>query len=180
MKLYLEFCTLKDYDENTKTLYLFYDNIKLISKEYSNTDKNNTLELYLLIPLYFLFSVVNEISRLMLVRYTEPTIILIYRYFYYFVLRIITFSINEADEQYMTPIKFVLFELEQLSCVISGLIYIEVLELKFCGFDYELKKNIVRRGTEDVIEGFESDRDTSNELNIDIELTKITDQEIYE
>ena len=146
-------CSLKDYDERTKTLYLFYDSIKLISKEYSNTDKNNMLEIFLVIPLYFLFYVVNEISRLLLIRNTEPTNILIYRYFYYFVVRIITFSVNEGDEQYMKPIKFVLYELEQLAGVISGLIYIEVLELKFFRLDYELKKNINRRSTEDTIKG---------------------------
>ena len=111
------------------------------------------LEIFLVIPLYFLFDLINEISRLMLIRYIDPTNILIYRYFYYFVVRIITFSVNEGDEQYMKPIKFVLYELEQLAGVISGLIYIEVLELKFFRLDYELKKNINRRSTEDTIKG---------------------------
>ena len=31
------------------------------------------------------------------------------------------------------------------------MIYIEILELRFCRLDYELKKNISRRGTEDII-----------------------------
>ena len=31
------------------------------------------------------------------------------------------------------------------------MIYIEILELRFCGLDFELKKNISRRGTEDII-----------------------------
>jgi len=32
LELYKEYCSLKEYDENALTLYLFYDNIKLISK----------------------------------------------------------------------------------------------------------------------------------------------------
>ena len=35
------------------------------------------------------------------------------------------------------------------------MIYIEVLELHFCGFDYELKKNIEKRGNEDILDNFD-------------------------
>ena len=179
-KLYLEYCTLNDYDENTKTLYLFFDSIKLIAKEYSSTNKNNMLELFLLIPLYLLFFIVNEISRLMMVRYTDPNNILIYRFFYYFITRLIPFIINKGDEQYMTHSNFILFELEQLAEVLSGLIYIELLELKFWGLDYELKKNIVKRASEDIIKGFEYDNDVDNDHKIEIEFNVVTDQEVYE
>ena len=155
LKLYKEYCSLIDYNENTKTLYLFYDNIKLISKEYSNIDKDNMLEIFLLIPLLFIFYTINEVSCLMLIKYIDPTIILIYRYFYYFLLRIITYIINEGDEKYITITIFILYELEQLAGFISGLIYLEAIELKFCGLDYELKENIDRRSTEDIIDGLD-------------------------
>ena len=52
--------------------------MKLISKEYSNTDKENMLEIFLIIPLLFIFNLINEISRLMMVRHTDPNNILIY------------------------------------------------------------------------------------------------------
>ena len=144
IKLYLEYCPLKDYDENTKTLYLFYDSIKLISREYSNTDKENMLEIFLLIPLYFIFNLVNEVSRLMIVRYTDPNNIIVYKNFYYFMKRIIQIIINKGDEQYITYIQFFILEFEELIGIIGCLIYIEVLELKFCGFDYELKKIFIK------------------------------------
>ena len=153
LKLYKEYCTLTDYDENTKTLYLLYDSIKLISKEYSNTDKNNMLEIFLLIPLLFIFYCVKEVSRLIIIRYKDPNNILIYQYCFYFLKNIIQIILNEGDEQYMRHDKFALNELENFVGIITGLIYIEILELKFCGFDYELKKNIDRRGSQDIIEG---------------------------
>ena len=161
LKLYLEYCSLKDYDENKKTLYLFYDNIKLISKEYSNKDENNMIEIFLLIPLLFIFYLVNEVSRIMMIRYSDPTNILIYRYFYFFVKNIIQIIINEGDEQYITYTKFILSEVENLIGMICGLIYIELLELKFCKLDYELKKNIDKRSTEDILKGLElNDRES--------------------
>ena len=150
----LEYCSLKDYDENTKSLYLLYDSIKVISSEYSNTDKNNMLEIFLLIPLFFIFNTINEISRIILIRHFEPNVLLIYKYFYYFVRRIIQIIINEGDEQYIRYDKFIVLELEQIGAIMSGLIYIEIIELKFCQLNYELKKNIDRRGTKDTIEGF--------------------------
>ena len=60
------------------------------------------------------------------------------------------------------------------------MIYIELLELKFLGLDYELKKNIDRRGFEDIIKGLEIDNDSVNDKNDNVELIGIDDQEIYE
>ena len=180
LKLYLEYCSLSDYDENSKELRLFYDSIKLISRDYSNTDKDNMLEIFVLIPLLFLFLLVNKVSRLMLVRYTDPTNILVYRYFYYFMKRLIQFIINEGNEQYLTYTKFFITQLEELLGIFNSLIFNELLELKFCGLDYELKKNIDRRGSEDIIKGLEIDNDSVNDKNDNIELIGIDDQEIYE
>ena len=110
----------------------------------------------------------------MLARYTDPNNILIYRYFYYFVRRLIPYIINKGDEQYITHTKFILYELEQIIAIISSLIYIESLELKFCGLDYELKKNIEIRSTEDIIKGLQNDNDSVND---DVGILEDADQE---
>ena len=114
------------------------------------------LEIFLIIPLLFIFNLVNEVSRLMMVRYTDPNNILIYKNFYYFVKRIIQIIINKGDEQYITYVQFFTLEIEELISIVSNMIYIEVLELKFCGLDYELKKNISLRSNMDNLEGFNS------------------------
>ena len=107
------------------------------------------LEIFLIIPLLFIFNLVNEVSRLMMVRYTDPNNILIYKNIYYFIKRIIVIIINEGDEQYITYIQFFILEIEELVSIISNMIYIEIIQLKFCKFDYELKKNIIDRGRTD-------------------------------
>ena len=114
------------------------------------------LEIFLIIPLLFIFNLINEVSRLMMVRYTDPNNILIYKNFYYFVKRIIVIIINKGDEQYITYLQFFTLEIEELISIVSNMIYIEVLELKFCGLDYELKKNISLRSNMDNLEGFNS------------------------
>ena len=175
LKLYLEYCSLKNYDENTKELYLYYDSLKLISREYSNTDKDNMLEIFLLIPSLFLVYSISNISNLIIIRYFDPNNILIYRYFYYFVKNIILIILNEGDEQYMRHDKFIIKELENFAGIICGLVYIEMLELKFCKLDYELKKNIDRRGTEDIIGGFNFNDNESEGNEIDFHENKILD-----
>ena len=171
LELYKEYCQLRDYDENTKTLYLLYDSMKLISKEYSNTEKENILEIFLIIPLLFIFHMINELSCLMMVRYTDPNNILIYKNFYFFIKRIIAIIINEGNEKYITYQHFFTLELEEVVSIISNMIYIEVLELRFCKLDYELKRNIILRSFEDLdaIEenhrqsiNFEIDNNTDN------------------
>ena len=92
----------------------------------------------------------------MMVRYTDPNNILIYKNFYYFVKRIIVIIINKGDEQYITYLQFFTLEIEELISIVSNMLYIEVLELKFCGLDYELKKNISLRSSKDNLEGFNS------------------------
>jgi hypothetical protein len=166
-KLYMEYCQLTDYDEKTKTLYLFYDSIKLISKEYSNTDKENMMEIFLLIPLFFVLNLINELSRMMIVKYLDPNNILIYKNFNYFFQRIIVIIINKGDEQYLTYVQFFILELEELLSIICNMIYIEVLQLNFCGFDYELKKNIAKRGNKDSLDNNDLIRiDTENSLEL--------------
>ena len=167
LQLNKEYCSLTEYDDNTKTLYLLYDSMKLISQEYSNTDKETMLEIFLIIPLLFIINLVNEVSRLIIVQYLDPNNILIYKNFLYFFERIIQIIINKGDEQYLTYTQFFLTEIEELISIISNMIYIEVLELKFCGLDYELKKNISRRGAEDIYESIDSmGKDTESSIDM--------------
>ena len=169
LELYKEYCSLKDYDENTKTLYLIYDSIKLISNEYSNTNSENMIEIFVIIPLYFIILTINEISKLMMVTYIDPNNILIYQYFYYFLKRAIQFIVNEGDEKYLTKLQFYIVELEEIISIIANMIYIEVIELKFCKLDYELKKNIALRGRNDTKSSeynlfLDNDNDEKSEL----------------
>ena len=126
--------------------------IKVISNEYSNTDKENMLEIFLVIPLYFIINLINEFSRLLLVRYTDSNNILIYKNLYYFINRIVVIIVNKGDQKYLTYPQFFLLQFEEVVSILSNLIYIEVLELRFCKLDYELKKNIEIRSQNDTKE----------------------------
>ena len=129
------------------------------------------IELFVLIPLFFILNLINEIIRLMIVKYLDPNNILIYKNFNYFFKRIIVMIINKGDEQYLTYLQFFLIQLEEFLSIICSMIYIEVLELNFCGFDYELKKNIDKRGDEDINADFDLMR-KDTELSVELPESK--------
>ena len=152
--------------------------MKLISRDYSNTDKETMLEIFLIIPLLFIINVINEVSRLMMIRFGDPNNILICKNIRYFIRYIIRIIVNEGDEQYLTYAQFFLAEIEQLISIICSMIYIEILELRFCGLDYELKKNISRRGTKDLLEIIDLMRNkNTDDVDIEMRLTENFDDE---
>ena len=147
-----ELCYLQDYDEKEKTLKLYYDNIFLLIKEYKIFDKKIKKELFLVLPLYLIINMIKNCSHMMMIKYLEGYNILISDNLYYFINRLIVFIINKANEEYLTVVQFILMESLEIIYIISNLIYIEIIELKFCNLDYDLKKNIGKRGVMEYIE----------------------------
>ena len=164
LELYKEYCKLKEYDENSKTLYLLFDSFKLVIQDYSNMETEDKLEIFLVIPLLFIFNLVNEVTQLLMIRYADPNNILIYRNIYYFLQVLIQMIINEGDQQYQTYLQFFLIEFEDLISIIGNMIYIEVLELNFCKLDYDLKKNIAKRGNNDFEQNMVIESDKSSQI----------------
>ena len=161
-------CSLKNYDNNTHILNLYYDSFSLFFNEYKYMDTYKYLEIFIVIPLYFIFSLINIFSHIMMIRYTDPNNILISKNFHYFVKRIIVFILNKGNEKYITIANFIILEIEELISIISNMIYIEIIELRFCKLDYELKKNIKKRSVDELELGLkEPDEKLRTESEID-------------
>ena len=65
--------------------------------------------------------------------------------------------------------KFLLDESGDIASIIGFLIYLEIIELNFCGLNYNLKKNIIIRSESDVnglfISDYDSDSDSEDDNN---------------
>ena len=81
----------------------------------------------------------------MMIRHFEPNMLLVSDNFYYSILRMIEFIVNGGDEKYLTYIQFCLYEAEELISIFANFIYLEIIELRFCKLDYDLKINIEKR-----------------------------------
>ena len=116
-------------------------------------------------------------SHIMLIRYFDPNMLLVSSNFYYFTQRVIEFIVNEGNEKYLTHIQFFLYEIEEIISIFANLIYMEVIELRFCKLDYDIKRNIELRADlecENLEEEDESENNLDNTSTINnISLTEL-------
>ena len=148
-----EACFISLYNNETQQLKLYYDNVISFINEYNENNSDSIIgssikiELYLVIPVYFVMNLVINISNIMIIRYLEPNIIFINTIVVNFIEEIIFyFFVIQRDEEYKTFIQFILAELKHIFSLIGSIIYIEMIELRFCDLDYDLRKNIKSRG----------------------------------
>jgi len=160
-----EICNVTEYENDTKQLHFYYDNFISFINYYKENISNikGKMEL-LVISIYFVMNLVINISNIMLIRYLEPNIIFIYFNVVYFIEELIFyFFIIKGDEEYITFIQFILTELKNIFSFIGTIIYIEIIELRFCNLDYDLRKNIKSRGEVDSSLGLLYEREEENE-----------------
>lgn len=140
-------CFIKNFDENEHKLIFYYDNFISFINEYNYKDNfEDKLEIFLIIPIYFIMKLLINISGIMTIKYLDPNYILISRSICYFFEEIIYyFIIIKRDKEYTTFKQFLVQEIKHLISILSNMIYIEFLELKFCNLEYDLKKNIEKR-----------------------------------
>ena len=100
----------------------------------------------------------------MIIGYLEPNIIFTNSIVVNFIEEIIFyFFVIERDEEYKTLIQFILAELKHIFSLIGSIIYIEMIELRFCNLDYDLRKSIKSRGEFETSLGLLYDQEEENE-----------------
>ena len=109
---------------------------------------------------------VKSYCHIMIIKYLEPNIILIVENFYYFIRTIARIIANKADEKYCTNAQFALNIIQEIITIICNMIYIELLELKFCNLDYDLKRNIKQRSDDEYLQS-EENLDNNYEITND-------------
>ena len=125
--------------------FIFYI-IKFRDKEF-NTDKFNELLIYPILLEFYFFLFYYNISKF------GP------------IFTLIGFNISVIIDNFKTNIKINLITL--IISLISSLIYIELIELNFCGLNKYLSENIIKRGEHETKELEEDDKEI--ELKIEKE-----------
>ena len=138
-------CKFKLYDENKKELKLYYDSFNILFNGYKKFDKNIKIEVFVILPLLFALNIIINFSQLLLIKNFDPYMLLVCSNFYFFTQRLIEFVVNRGEEKYLTKIQFILYEVEELVSIFANLIYMEIIELRFCNFDYDTKNQIQLR-----------------------------------
>jgi hypothetical protein len=175
------FYTEKEQNESNINLSLYYDNITYFFEDEYNLIENidYNLEIFVFIPLYFFMYSTIKIMNVMMIKYLDPNVILINKNVAFFIEGIINyFFIIQFDKNYLIPTKFLLLEIKHLISLISNIVYLEILELKFCNLDYDIRKSIAIRGeidSEAQIEILGEKDDSMNDSNIDLNEISVDD-----
>ena len=140
-------CGLIDYDDITNKMKLYYDHFVIYFKDYSNSNRL-MLEIFI-IPLYIFIYVSINLTQAMILKYLDSNAMLVNINFNYLFSRLISYIKNGASKEFLTVTEFILLELCEIVAILAYMIYIELIELKFCKLDYHLKKVIGDRGNRD-------------------------------
>ena len=78
----------------------------------------------------------------------NPNYILLRDNIYYGTSRLIffLFNLHKNYKHYMTLTQFIILEMSEILSILGYSVYLEIIELRFCVLDKDLKKNIIKRG----------------------------------
>ena len=167
-KLSDSFCRVED--NGTKYhghINVYFSNLKnrLSGNVTTNSDslENGTflprtqffIEVFAIYPLYLIVSFLEFTCEIFTIYYLNPTYLLIRDNLYYGTSRIILILYklyeNGSYYEHITLLQFILLESAEIFSLIGYAIYLEIIELRFYGFDENLKRNIISRGDMDII-----------------------------
>ena len=142
-------CGLITYDEQNKKLTFYYDHFFIFFKDITNSARQ-AVEISI-IPIYFIINIMIHFSYAMILKHLDPNAMLVNVNFNYIISRTLTYIKNKGKKEYLTVAKFVLLQICELLAILAYMIYIELIELKFCKLDYHIKKQIEQRGIKESI-----------------------------
>ena len=150
-------CEIKTKDNNNNSTIYYYENYKIYFnglKERENLIKeilaNFVNDISFLLKYFFSLQVVKLLSPIHNI-FSIP----VFFFFQKTLLAIITLCI-EHNLFIKNKIKYILWKFildisGDLLSILGLMIYLEIIELNFCNFDYDIKKSIFIRATEDLL-----------------------------
>ena len=135
-----------------------------ISKYFSEIKKSDLDIIFIEIIssfFYIFFYALSLACEFLIIKNLDSFFVLIADIIYFEIERIIGYEEAKKD-----LIKFIIIQVAEIIALMSCLIYLEVIELRFCGLNHNLRKNISLRGIND-----------TNEIMSNLNNIKITNDE---
>ena len=193
-KLSDSFCLVEKDNQNKyhDNINVYFSNLKnrLNGNETTSLDslENGTflprtqffIEVFAIYPLYLIISFLEFTCEIFTIYYLNPTYLLIRDNLYYGTSKIILILYKfDNYSEHITLLQFILLESAEIFSLIGYSVYLEIIELRFYGFDENLKRNIISRGEMDIINtltdiGIDSDDEDEEEENKDKDIEMIS------
>ena len=127
----------------------YFDELK---NAFNNDKKNFSLEM-LITPLYIILEFLYMIMHMLIIKYLNPTFLMLSDNIYFGINNIINYidKYNSNEKHY--TIKFLFNEISEILVFLAFCIYLEIIELRFCGLNKNTRKNIAYRSESDIFIG---------------------------
>ena len=161
----INFCEISYTNSSSKYL----DNFGVYYENISNLENNNEIIYEICVILFGMickfFSLYYEI---LIIQYLTPVHTIFYSSLYYSIIKIISIFYNKIITNHFfngmqknDEKRFYIFLLElsgNIIAIFGFLIYLEIIELRFCKLNYNLRKSIVKRSIDDITQsiGYDS------------------------
>ena len=131
-------------DKNNNSTY--YDNLAIYFDDLKNQFPNYEFyqEIFIINLLYPILCFFEMVCELLIIYYLHPIYILSRDNIYYFFMRII-FMISKGNYFLLKNPNFYVSELADFLAILGYFIFLQLIELRFCRFDYDLNRNIIKR-----------------------------------
>jgi hypothetical protein len=146
-----KYCKVKKYITDTNDKYLSYlDSVPIYIIELKNVFQNNDykeffLEIFVVTPLIICANFIEFTFDMLIILYLDPNYTLISETIYFGTTKLIEYKIK-GD---YSPSKFTFDYLAEIFALVGYTIYLEIIELRFCGLNNDIKKNIIKRSVSD-------------------------------
>ena len=137
--------------------YLYFDNINNYFRSFSY---GNGIDIFIRTFIIIADSVTfffNKYYSILVIKYTNPVNIILCFPIIFIIRKIVLIIVNLIvdnecfkDTSYYKVDKFFLDMFGDIICAFGYLIYLEIIELKFCGINHNIKKNIINRGIDEM------------------------------
>ena len=138
------FCMAESTDKSR-----YFDDIIIYLNSLGDKKVENSIEFYLeiflLTPVFMLINFLEMVCHLSIIIYLNPIFVLIENNFCYFIDTLL-FGIFNKEDAFMnaeTIIQFCVSEIAEVIAIICFMICLQIIELRFCGLDTFLYKNLL-------------------------------------
>ena len=120
------------------------------------------MEIFVVFPFFLLINFFQFFCQILVIYYFNPYFILLRDNIYFFFIRLFIIIIYGKNfQEHISLTQFIILECSEIISIIAFLIYLEIIELRFCGLDMHLKKNLLIKSEEET--RYKSD-DKNNKL----------------
>ena len=126
------------------------DNFIFYYKELKSLDTEKVLrEVFIITPLFIISQFMQMYLEILTIYYLNPMYCLMLNNICYGTQKIILFILDE-EKKYLTY--FLLSEISEIVAFFGYIIYLEIIELNFCGLNENIRRNIMVKGEKEFIE----------------------------